>query len=302
MISSKLEAVLTTTAPPALSLASTHCHLPAPCLDKAEDVFWQFLVLRFDLVGVEQQILQSFIDAEMHFFGFLLASVGLWLLPVTAETVLREQIWGSVVFTLYGDRTPLVLNEAYTLTPLGAQQLYAGGSAFRNRYVTPRTSAFGAFSVSTEINGISEYQLDNDEVTMESTTEQYVVASAQAFLQGLYPPLSLSSNNTFATSQSSLANGTNVLGPLYGYQYPQVYTASVNDENMIWIAGDISCPAYTSARTDYYTSAEYSVLENSTAAFYASLQPDFLDGIFTTSSVGYYDAYYIWGKGSHNPR
>ena len=129
---------------------------------------------------------------------------------------------------------------------------------------------------------------------MESTPDQFIVASAQAFMQGLYPPLQLSSNDTFATSQSVLANGSNILSPLNGYQYPQIYTASRNDDNSIWIAGELGCPAYTASAYEYYTSPEYATILDATAAFYESLEQDFLSGIFTNSSVGYFDAYYIW--------
>ena len=230
----------------------------------------------------------------MHRCGLLLALLGLWYIPASAQTVLREQIWSSVIFSLYGDRTPYILPETYTLTPLGAQQLYSAGSAFRERYVSPLQTPFSQYSVNTAINGISEFQLDNNEVTMESTADQFIVASAQAFIQGLYPPLRLSSNDTFVTSQSSLANGSNILSPLDGYQYPQIYTASRNDDDSIWIAGEIGCEAYTASSYNYYSSPEYANILNTTAEFYASLQQDFLDGIFTNSSVGYFNAYWIW--------
>jgi hypothetical protein len=224
----------------------------------------------------------------------LLALIGLWCIPTAAQTVLQEQIWGSVIFSLYGDRTPFILPQTNTLTPLGAQQLYNAGSGFRDRYIVPPQTPFSEYSVSTVINGISEFQLDNNEVTMESTTDQFVVASAQAFIQGLYPPLQLSSNDTFATSQSVLANGSNILPPLNGYQYPQIYTASRNDDNSIWIAGEIGCPAYIASGYEYYTSPEYATILDTSAGFYESLEQDFLNGIFTNSSVGYFDAYYIW--------
>jgi hypothetical protein len=229
----------------------------------------------------------------MYLFS-LLALIGLRCIPTAAQTVLREQIWGSVVYSLYGDRTPFILPQTYTLTPLGAQQLYSAGSGFRDRYIVPPQTPFSEYSVNTVINGISEFQLDNNEVTMESTEDQFIVASAQAFMQGLYPPLQLSSNDTFATSQSVLANGSNILSPLNGYQYPQIYTASSNDDNSIWIAGEAGCPAYTASAYEYYTSPEYATILDTSAGFYESLEENFLSGIFTNSSVGYFDAYYIW--------
>ena len=230
----------------------------------------------------------------MHHTSLLLAFTALQYIPAAAQTVLQEQVWGAVIFTLYGDRTPFILPETFTLTPLGAQQLYGAGSTFRERYVSSSQLPFSEYTVNTVINGISEFQLDDDEVTIESTTDQYIVASAQAFMQGLYPPLQVSSNDTFVTSQSSLANGSNIIAPLDGYQYPLIYTASNNDDESVWLAGEISCPAYTASNEDYFTSPEFATMLSMTADFYASLQEEFLSGIFPNSSVGYLEAYLIW--------
>ena len=228
----------------------------------------------------------------MRLLGPLLAVGGLHVISALAQgTVLREQIWGTVIFTRYGDRTPYILPETPTLTPLGAQQLFNVGSTFRNRYVTPPTSAF---NVNTAISGISEFQLNNDQVTLESTSDQFIAASAQAFMQGLYPPLQDSSNYTFIDSLSTLANGTTVQSPLNGYQYPQLYVASKDDLNLIWVAGEVGCITYTSSRSDYFLSSGYEAVRASTADFYAGLQPLILDGVFSNASVGYFDAYYIW--------
>jgi hypothetical protein len=67
-----------------------------------------------------------------------------------------------------------------------------------------------------------------------------------------------------------------------------------NDLNSIWTQGAQNCPVYGAATASYYRSPEFAVLQTSTDEFYDSLQPEFLDGIFANSSVGYFDAYYIW--------
>ena len=216
----------------------------------------------------------------------LLAALAL----AAAETVLREQIWGTVLFTMYGDRTPYIYPETYTLTPLGARQLYTAGSSFRNRYIDPPTTIFSEYEVNSVINGISIDQLNNDQIDMESTPDQFIVASAQAFIQGLYPPLTTPTND----SQSVLANGSTVLAPLNGYQYPSIYTASDNDDNSIWIAGEINCPMYTASQSEYYSSPEYASIQLSTQGLYDSLDAEFLSGIFSNASIGYFDAYYIY--------
>jgi len=218
---------------------------------------------------------------------------GLAALPtiLAQDTVLSETIWSTVMYTMYGDRTPYIAPDTTVLTPLGAQQLLSVGSTFRDRYINPPS---GSSSTNTAIQGISQFQLDVDQLTMISTADQFIVAGAQAFMQGLYPPLQQSSNLTFINSNSELSNGSNIDFPFNGYQYPQIYTASDLDLNSIWIAGEINCPEYTSSRQDYFISPEYENTQTSTAGFYSSLQSKFLEGVFSDSSVGYFDAYYIW--------
>lgn len=210
---------------------------------------------------------------------------------VFAQDSLRPQLLSTFIYTHYGDRTPFVLQQHPTLTPLGAQQLYNAGATFRSRYVTPNT---GDGQQDTTIRNISPYQLFQDEITILATNEHYISASAQAFVQGLYPPLTSSSNYTYITGQSPLANGTNVIAPLNGYQYPNLQAVSANDLNSIWTQGAQNCPVYTAATSEYHRSPEYAVLRASTDEFYDSLVPEFLNGIFPNGSVGYFDAYYIW--------
>ncbi|RMZ76926.1 hypothetical protein DV737_g4608, partial [Chaetothyriales sp. CBS 132003] len=219
------------------------------------------------------------------------------LLPLLAalsagDTGLSQEIVSAFVYTMYGDRTPFVFDQNPTLTPLGAQQLYQAGASIRARYVTPTLNT-GA-NESATIQDISPYQILDDEISVYSTDDQWVVASAQAFMQGLYPPLESSSNYTYISGLSYLANGTNVVAPLNGYQYATIHTASTNDLDSMYLKGSTSCPIYTEASAEYYTSSFYQALEISTAEFYASLEPQFLSGIFSDASVGYFDAYYIW--------
>ena len=222
----------------------------------------------------------------------LMTGVALAAATVTAQTELRQQVLSTFIYTHYGDREPFALTNNPSLTPLGAQQLYNAGSNFRARYVTPASDTEG--DEFTTVRNISPYQLFQEEVTILATNEHYISASAQAFLQGLYPPLTSSSNYTYITGQSPLANGTNVVAPLDGYQYPNLQVVSSNDLDSIWTQGGSNCPVYGAATADYYRSPTYHALRSSTDEFYDSLQPEFLDGIFPNASVGYFDAYYIW--------
>lgn len=225
----------------------------------------------------------------MNFLTIVLAFTGLQAIPSAAQTVLREHIWSTVVYTRYGDRTAYVLPRADTLTPLGATQMYRAGNRFRNRYLE---STLG--DGNTVIQGISPFQLDNSQVSIISLDDQFIVASAQAFVQGLYPPLLRSNNATFSNGQSQLANGSNVLSPLDGYQYPQIYTASAHDLDAIWLAGANNCPIYLASRSEYFNSASYENLLDTSRDFYHSLQPALLNGVFANSSVNYFYAYLIF--------
>ncbi|RMZ88742.1 hypothetical protein DV736_g4034, partial [Chaetothyriales sp. CBS 134916] len=208
------------------------------------------------------------------------------------QTVLNQEIVSTFIYTMYGDRTPFVLPQNPTLTPLGAQQLYQAGANIRARYVTPSSNT-GA-NESATIRNISPYEIFNDEISVSSTDDQWVVASAQAFMQGLYPPLESSSNYTYIRGQSYLANGTNVVAPLNGYQYATIHTSSANDLDSIYLQGSQGCPMYTAASAQYYSTPFYQELQTGTAEFYSSLEPQFLSGIFEEASVGYFDAYFIW--------
>ena len=225
----------------------------------------------------------------MKVFIVALAFTSLQAMLSVAQTILREHIWSTVLYTRYGDRTPYILPTANTLTPLGATQLYSAGNRFRNRYLAPTPG-----NASTVIQGISRVQLDNDQVSIVSLHDQFIVASAQAFMQGLYPPLLDSSNTTFIDGQSQLANGSNLLSPLNGYQYPQIVTASPLDPNSIWLMGANNCPMYYASRSEYFNSAFYDNLLDTNRDFYRSLQPALLDGIFVNSSVNYLNAYLIF--------
>lgn len=212
-------------------------------------------------------------------------------LTAASQTVLRQQVLSTFIYTRYGDRVPPVLSSSPTLTPLGAQQLFEAGTIIRDRYVTP---GHGNDTATTTIYGISTYQLLYDQLCILSTTDQYVAASAQAFLQGLYPPLQTSSNWTYIAGESTLSNGTNIVAPLNGYQYPQFSMLSSNDLNSIWVDGNDNCPSYTASTQDYYETSAYQDILKNNANFYSSLESQFLNGIFSNTSVGYYDAFDIY--------
>ena len=145
-------------------------------------------------------------------FAFTLAAA---LLPSTGVFAQDQQytVWSSLVLTRTGERTPEYLGTDLTaLTSLGATQAYAAGSFFRERYLlsAPTTNGVGG----APLYGLSPNLIDISDTYVNALDEQWTVTSAQAFIQGLYPPFTPSTTDATAGSQlapsSILANGTYV--------------------------------------------------------------------------------------------
>jgi hypothetical protein len=160
-------------------------------------------------------------------------AVGAVALVAGASAQSNEHVWSSVAFMFYGERTPLRGSVDPTLTPYGAQQMYAQGNMFRARYLDNTTVALNSNYV--PIKGIERNAIDNTQLNVMANTDSYVTASALAFLQGLYPPLTQAiASDAGGMPTAMLANGTLINYPLNGYQYPNVQSLSVLDLNSIW--------------------------------------------------------------------
>ncbi|MCJ1286362.1 hypothetical protein MMC26_005707 [Xylographa opegraphella] len=204
-----------------------------------------------------------------------------------------ETIWSSVVITRNGDSIPLIANEPTVLTPLGAQQLYSAGALFRNRYIAPSDAVTYAQYI---INDISTYEIDNSQTFALSLLDEYVAASAQAFIQGLYPPLteSFPSGNPIITAVSLLANGSNIAFPLGGYQYSNIYATSSLDPYSIWLAGQTNCNGFLVSGSEYFDTPEYLSVAAATQDFYQSIATSIFGGELPESDINYHNAYYIF--------
>ena len=228
----------------------------------------------------------------MEIVGVLLSLLGLVAShAAAADGELQQQIISTLIFTINGDRTPEILPQTPVLTPLGAQQMYSLGSQFRDRYLLSSEDTTG---VGTRIYDISPYQYNFDDLDILTTDDQFTIASAQAFIQGLYPPLATNSGYVEIAGQSLLANMSNVVAPLNGYQYPAIESVSTLDLNSIYISGMDQCPSHDESTNEYYATAQYTQLQQNSQNFYDSLKQNVLDGVFIDGAVGYYDAYYIW--------
>ncbi|KAF5868374.1 putative histidine acid protein [Botrytis fragariae] len=204
--------------------------------------------------------------------------------------------WSSVVYTYYGEITPTMINvTSPVLTPLGASQLYNSGSIIRDRYLNSTSTQL---TVGLPVNGLSDQYIVNNQLQVWTTGDEYIVGSAQAFMQGLYPPVT-----GVQGTDSVLANGTVIDYPLGGYQYPNIQSLSSMDYNYIWIAGNDQCRTYDIATKFTKTSPSSTSMMASSDEFYLSLANTFFAGI-DNSLLNYGNAinlyYYALYQYNHN--
>lgn len=193
---------------------------------------------------------------------------------VGAETVL-----GVFIFSRHGDRTPKALPPA-NLTSLGQEQVYQSGNYYRNRYV--------ALNATTPIYGLSDDIAVASQMAITSSVDTVLQNSAQAFMQGVYPPVGTLSTET-------LANGSSVEGALDGYQFIPINAASSassssNEENSEWLQGSSGCGNAVVSSNNYFTSTEYLNTLNSSRQFYTDLLP-VINTTFTSSQANFKNAY-----------
>jgi hypothetical protein len=119
-----------------------------------------------------------------------------------------------------------------------------------------------------------------------SRNDNVLLPSAISFWQGFYPP---SAQFTLQT----LSNGTSSDAPLNGYQYVTVNGMPADSPDLIWIAGDQSCPACTKAQDSYYNSTEFLTMAPQLQPFYDQFIPLF-EGVLNASQVSFANAYSVF--------
>ncbi|KAK0659969.1 hypothetical protein DIS24_g3722 [Lasiodiplodia hormozganensis] len=213
-------------------------------------------------------------------------------LLVSAPLAVSAAVHAAVIFTRTGERTPLL--GSAELTPLGARQAHSQGTVFRQRYIAPQANSVDLRGPEA-ISNISEYGLMNDQLYVLATDDAYTAATAQAFLQGLYPPYTL--NDTAAPALAAtavLANGTYLEAPLNGYQYPRIRTVSSLDPASVYLAGQETCLNYAVDRTSYFDTAEFNETQARTSSFYQEVGAATLGGVLPAASYSYVNAYTIY--------
>lgn len=222
------------------------------------------------------------------------AAAGLWALLTNARGASALRIHASVVFAHYGERTPPLLPGMTELTPLGAQQMFSAGAFFRSRYITSRPAAEDNATASLPIWGLRTHRISDDQVYVNAADAGPAAGSALAFMQGLYPPLGNSSKGLVLSSQSLLANGSNVVGPLGGYQYPRMNSPSIMDPDSIWLAGDVGCAQHAYSTTDYFSTREFAETSDSSQDLYGNIEAKFLRGATPGAPLDYRNAFPVF--------
>ncbi|QIW99004.1 hypothetical protein AMS68_004522 [Peltaster fructicola] len=191
----------------------------------------------------------------------------------------NETVLGVYMFHRHGDRTAKSTPPA-NLTVLGFEEVYTSGDYFRNRYVSSNATS--------KIKGLNSDLVRNSQLAVSAPADTVLQNSATGFLQALYPPVG-------DLSTSTLANGTVVRSPGNGYQLIPVslVTSGTGSEDNGWLQSSSGCAQATVSSNDYFTSAEYMNLLNSTQSFYNSIIP-VVNGTFTNSQVSFKNAYVIY--------
>lgn len=193
-----------------------------------------------------------------------------------------ETVLGVYIFSRHGDRTPKALAPT-NLTSLGAEQAYTSGGYYRNRYV--------AADATSPIVGLSRDTAALTQLTVTAPVDNVLQNSAQAFLQGLYPPAG-------DLSTEELRNDSRITAPLGGYQYVPVNTVSgvsstTNPEDNPWLQGGSGCDNAVVSSNNYLASTEYDTAYKQSEDFYKSLLP-VINSTFEADEATFKNAYAIF--------
>ena len=151
--------------------------------------------------------------------------------------------------------------------------MYTLGQNFRTRYITGNSpSGLGK----EHIAGMSTNTLDNEQIMVKTLDKQYLMASAQAFMQGLYPPHAL--GNGTGDASGLLTDGTAIDFPLNGYQYANIQSTGELDPESIYIAGAQNCPIAQRDAMMYFTTDAFLNTKAANEDFYKSLNVDWFEG------------------------
>ena len=162
------------------------------------------------------------------------------------------------------------------------------GTSFRNRYMP---AAQNQSNTSTAIYGLSTNSISPLQLYILAADSQYNTASAQAFMQALYPP---STSNNGTDPSSTLANGSYVEFPMGGYQYTWVHAADDNDPESVFVDGTDNCRNFASAAIDYFSTEAFQQATDSHSRVYSSVGDVLGNQDFPSDQYQYGNAYEVY--------
>jgi hypothetical protein len=209
------------------------------------------------------------------------AAASLWLAGAQAATGINaDHVHAAFAFIRTGERTPILRNDTQKLTAVGANQMHTLGQNFRTRYIAgDKPNGLGT----ERIADLSTDIINNDQVWVQTLDTPYLISSAQAFMQGLYPPHNVSSGSGDATDV--LADGTTIDYPLNGYQYASIQAASQDDPKSRLVSGTQNCPTAQVDGLTYLTTDRFKETYGATEDLYKSLTPDWFQGHLDEDNV-----------------
>lgn len=197
--------------------------------------------------------------------------------------------------TRTGDRDPYLRNESTrALTSLGANQLFAVGSSFRRRYIASASENRNDAMDAAPIAGLSSNVLDNDQLFVQTPNDEYLGASALAFLQGLYPPFKPDNSSSGTLDPSSITDDIFMEGPMDGYQYVQLLTVSDMDPDIIFLSGQSNCRSRGASVSEYEQTSEYTEAQRSSSEMLRKVGAAFLNEYIEPKYHDYANAYLIY--------
>jgi hypothetical protein len=179
-----------------------------------------------------------------------------------------SQVLGVILLARHGDRLGFYqdpetyIASATAITALGNQQEFGLGAQIRSLYMNASSPSY--------IQGISTGLFNQSQVHVRADAggeAGVIFDSAISLVQGLWP--ATTNYNT------TLANGTTIVGPLGGYQYVPI--ESVEPTNDVSLEGYTSCEPFDTATTAFYNSTAFLRKQDESAAFLKQLPP-YLDG------------------------
>jgi hypothetical protein len=203
----------------------------------------------------------------------LATAASVWLVGAQAAGSNMDHVHAAFAFIRTGERTPILRSDTQRLTAVGANQMYTLGQNFRTRYIADEKPN----GLRTErIANLSTDILNNDQIRVQTLDTPYLVSSAQALMQALYPPHSIS--NGTADTTGVLADGTTVDYPLNGYQYASIQAASQDDPKTRIVSGAQNCPMAQVDGLTYLTTNQFQETYGATEGLYKSLTPEWFEG------------------------